>query len=74
MPTEMKNSPSRMSRNGRITASIWCRYSVSASIMPARNAPSANDSPAKCDTQAEPSTTSSTVSVNSSRRRLCAIT
>ena len=34
MPTEMKNRPSRMSRNGRMTASIWCRYSVSASIMP----------------------------------------
>ena len=70
MPTEMKNSPSSRSRNGRITASIWCRYSVSASIMPDRNAPRANDRPATCDTHAEASTTSSTASVNSSRRRL----
>ena len=74
MPTEMKNRPSRMSRNGRITDSIWWRYSVSASIIPERKAPSAKDSPALCETQAELSTTSSTVRVNSSRSRLCAIT
>ncbi len=73
MPTEMKNRPSSMSRNGRITASTWWRYSVSASIMPARNAPSASDSPARCDTQAELKTTNSTASVNSSRSRLWAI-
>ena len=46
MPTVMKNSPSRMSRNGLITASNWWRYSVSASITPARKPPVAIDTPA----------------------------
>ncbi len=74
MPTEMKNRPSRMSRNGRMTLSTWWLYSVSASIMPARNAPSAIDRPAICEAQADASATSSTASVNSSRSRLLAIT
>ena len=74
MPTEMKNRPSRMSRNGRMTLSTWWLYSVSASIIPARNAPSAIDSPARCEAQADDSATSSTASVNSSRRRLLAMT
>ena len=73
MPTEMKNSPSRMSRNGRMAASTWCRYSVSASITPARNAPVAIETPAAWDTHAEPSTTNNTASVKSSCRRLWAI-
>ena len=73
IPTETKKSPSRMSRNGRMTDSIWCRYSVSASIMPARKAPRPGDSPARLETQAGASTTSSTASVKSSRSRLCAI-
>ena len=38
IPTETKNSPSRMSWNGLMTASVWCLNSVSASSMPARNA------------------------------------
>ncbi len=46
MPTEMKNRPSRMSRNGRMTLSTWWLYSVSASIIPARKAPSATEKPA----------------------------
>ena len=53
MPTEMKNRPSRMSRNGRMTLSTWWLYSVSASIIPARNAPSAIDRPAICEAQAD---------------------
>ena len=74
MPTEMKNRPSRMSRNGRMTLSTWWRYSVSASIIPARKAPSAIERPAICEAQADASATSSTASVNNSRRRLLAIT
>ena len=40
-----------MSRNGRMTLSTWWLYSVSASIMPARKAPSAIDRPAICEAQ-----------------------
>ena len=57
-----------------MTLSTWWLYSVSASIMPARNAPSAIDRPASCEAQAEASATSSTASVNSSRSRLLAMT
>ena len=56
-----------------MTDSIWCRYSVSDSIIPARKAPVAIDTPAACDTHAAPSATINTASVNSSRNRLCAI-
>ena len=74
MPTEMKNRPSRMSRNGRMTLSTWWLYSVSASIMPARKAPSAMEKPATCEAQAAASATSSTASVNSSRTWQLAMT
>ena len=74
IPTEMKKRPSRMSRNGRMTLSTWWLYSVSASIIPARNAPRAIDKPAICEAQADASATSNTARVNNSRRRLLAIT
>ena len=66
VPIVMKNSPSRTSRNGRMTVSSWWRYSVSASSMPARNAPRAIDRPTASVTQAAPSETSNAASVNRS--------
>ena len=44
MPTAMKNTASRRPSNGAMSASIWWRYSQSASSTPAMNAPSAADS------------------------------
>ena len=52
--------------NGAISASSWCRYSESASSMPAMNAPSTIDMPANSMSSAEPMTTSKAVAVNSS--------
>ena len=45
MPTDRKNSPSRIERNGSTSLSSSCRYGDSASITPAMNAPSATDRP-----------------------------
>ena len=66
MPTAMKNSPSSRPLKGAMSASSWCRYSESASSMPARKAPSTIDIPAKSMSSAEPMTTSKAVAVNSS--------
>ena len=44
-PTVMKKSPSRMPLNGPMSASSWWRYSEPASTTPARNEPSAGESP-----------------------------
>ena len=66
MPTVMKNSPSRTSWNGRMSVSTWCLNSVSAISMPATNAPSASDKPARWVSQARPSVTSSRLRTNSS--------
>jgi hypothetical protein len=46
-PTVMKNRPSSTSRNGLMSSSTWKRYSVSEISMPARNAPSTIDRPAR---------------------------
>ncbi len=66
MPTLMKNSPSNRPLNGSMFDSSSCRYSESASSMPARNAPRVAETPASLHQQATPITTSSAVAVNTS--------
>src|ERR1041384_1896754 len=72
MPTAMKNRPSSRPLNGSMSSSSSWRYSLSASMTPARNAPSACDSPAHSISAAVPSTTSSEKPTNTSRSRACA--
>ncbi len=70
----MKNRPSSTSRNGAMSSSTWCLYSVSDTSMPATKAPSASDRPARSVIQAAPSVISSRFSMNSScERRLTTI-
>src|SRR2546430_656737 len=69
MPTAMKNRPSSSPLNGSMSSSSSCRYSLSASITPARNAPSAIDSPTHAISAAVPRTSSSVNPTNTSRRR-----
>ena len=69
MPTVMKNSPSSTSRNGLMSSSTWCLYSVSEINMPATNAPSARDSPACSVIHAAPRVIRSRLSMNSSCER-----
>jgi len=68
----MKKSPSSTSRKGRISVSIWWRYSVSLSIMPATKAPKASDKPNRLVNQAAVSDTNNTVKVKSSGERAAA--
>ena len=72
MPTAMKNRPSSSPLKGSMSSSSSWRYSLSASITPARNAPSAMDSPADSISIAMPITTSSEKPTNTSRRRASA--
>ena len=74
MPTARKNSPSRMPRNGSMSASSWCRKVEVESSTPARNAPIAMLSPPNCMSSAAPSTTSSAAAVITSRARALART
>ena len=67
MPTDRKNSPSRMPRNGSMSASSWWRKVDSDSSTPAMNAPIAIDRPPHCMNSAAPSTTSSAAAVITSR-------
>ena len=67
-PTVMKNRPSSSPRNGSISASSSRRNSLSASITPARKAPSAGDSPTSSMSEATATTSSSAVAVKISRR------
>ncbi len=68
MPTETKNSTAKASRSGRESlAALWLS-SDSLSSMPAKNAPSANDTPNSiAEPNATPSAIASTDRVNSSR-------
>ncbi len=74
MPTPRKNRPSRMPRNGSMSASIWCRNVDSDNSTPARNAPIAIDSPPSCINRAAPSTTNKAAAVMTSRAPACAST
>ena len=74
MPTAMKNTASSSPSNGAMSASIWWRYSESASSAPAMNAPSAADSPAASMTRATPTTVSSALAVIASRTPVAATT
>ncbi len=67
MPTERKNKPSRMPRNGSMSASSWWRNVDSDSSTPAMKAPIAIDRPPHCMNSAAPSTTSSAAAVMTSR-------
>ena len=68
MPTLMKNRPSSKPLNGSICASSSWRYSESANSRPARNAPSAIDTPTRSISHAVPITTSNAVAVETSGR------
>ena len=72
MPTAMKNRPSSSPLNGSMSSSSSWRYSLSASITPARKAPSAIDRPTDSISAAVPSTSSSEKPTNTSRRRASA--
>ena len=67
MPTDTKNSTAKASRSGSESdAALWLRSPLSS--MPAKNAPSAKDTPNSfADPKATPSAIASTDSVNSSR-------
>ncbi len=68
MPTATKNSPMSRPLNGSTSVSSAWRYSEPASRTPARNAPSAMDTPAAAMSCAMPTTSSSVNPVNTSRR------
>ncbi|MNC54450.1 hypothetical protein D3C75_1039350 [compost metagenome] len=68
IPTPTKNSPSSNPLMGSIWVSSSWRKGDSAIRTPARNAPSAMDTPTCSITQAVPSTTSKAVAVDSSGR------
>mmetsp|Transcript_3983 Transcript_3983/g.9650 ORF Transcript_3983/g.9650 Transcript_3983/m.9650 type:complete len:204 (+) Transcript_3983:846-1457(+) len=63
MPTVMKNKPRSRPRNGAMSDSTWRWNSVSASSRPARNAPSAMDSPRDWVSSDVPSAVNSVVAV-----------
>ncbi len=65
-PTDRKNRPSSRSLNGPISTSISCRYSVSASRIPATKAPSAMDRPSSLALSPAPITTSRLAAMNRS--------
>lgn len=66
MPMLMKNSPMSRPRNGRMSASIWWRNSVSDSSRPARNAPRVSCRPTPWVAAAVPNTTRSVMPKNTS--------
>ena len=73
MPTETKNSTANASRIGSASVAARRLKSDRPTTMPARNAPSAIDTPnTAADPTAMPSAMTSTVSVNSSRDRVAA--
>ncbi len=74
MPTAMKNSPSSSPLNGSMSSSSWWRYSDSASITPARKAPSAIDSPTRSIMAATPITSSREKPTKTSRWPVPAMT
>ena len=71
MPTDTKNSTAKASRIGSASEAARRLNSDRPTTMPARNAPSAIDTPKTSDAPtAMPSAMTSTVSVNSSRERV----
>ena len=73
MPTETKNSTANASRSGSVSCAARWLSSDSLRIMPAKNAPSANDtSNSIAAPNATPSEMASTASRNSSREPVCA--
>ena len=73
MPTETKNSTANASLIGSASDAARRLNSERPTAMPARNAPSATDTPKNsAEPTATPSARTSTVSVNSSRERVAA--
>ena len=73
MPTETKNSTAKASRSGSDSCAARWLSSNSLRIMPAKKAPSANDtSNSSAAPKATPSAMASTASRNSSREPVCA--
>ena len=74
MPTETKNSTAKASRKGSVSvAACWLNFD-SLKIMPAKKAPSANETPnSSAAPNATPSAITSTDSRNSSRLPVCAM-
>ncbi len=73
MPTETKNSTAKASRSGSVSCAARWLSSDSLRIMPAKNAPSANDTSNRTAApKAMPSEIASTASRNSSREPVCA--
>ncbi len=73
MPTETKKSTANASRKGSDSSAARALKGDSLKIMPAKKAPSANDTPNSCAaTKATPSATASTARRNSSRDPVCA--
>ena len=74
MPTETKNSTAKASRSGSVSvAACWLKFD-SLKIMPAKKAPSANETPnSSAAPNATPSAITSTASRNSSRLPVCAM-
>ena len=67
MPTDTKNRTAKASRSGRASAAAWWLRSDSPTTAPARNAPSANETPKTVDDRnAKPIAMASTARVNSS--------
>ena len=74
MPTETKNSTAKASRSGSDSSAARWLSADSLRIIPAKKAPSANDTPNSCEaTKATPSATESTASRNSSREPVWAM-
>ena len=68
MPTETKNSTAKASRSGSVSLAARWLSSDSLMIMPAKKAPSANEtSNSSAAPKAQPSAIASTASRNSSR-------
>ena len=73
-PTAMKNTASSRPLNGSMSLSSSCRYSLLARTTPARKVPSAGLSPTCVIRSAMAMTSRSAAAVNSSRRRVPAMT
>ncbi len=74
IPTETKNSTANASRSGSVSSAARWLSSDSLRIMPAKKAPSANETPnSLAAPKAKPSAMASTPRRNSSREPVCAM-
>ena len=74
MPTETKNSTAKASRSGKVSSAARWLSGDSLRIMPAKNAPSANETPnSSAAAKAAPRAITNTERRNSSRLPVCAM-